>query len=427
MKQNKFTIIVPTRERADTLYWCLKTLVAQDYENLEILVSDNFSQDNTKEVVDSFNDKRIRYINTGKRVDMSSNWEFALSHVNDGKVMFLGDDDGVLIGALKRINQLFYELNCENLAWDVAHYSWPNITEGNANYLTIPLNTNIIKLDAAQTLTKVCQMELQYFSLLGFYGRGFVDMRIIKEIKQKQNNIFFTSSIPDVYACVMITRHVKSYYYSSYPFAIGGGSKKSNTGSAVSHSNLEEANTFMSEIKTPVFHSNLEMLSGLISLAIADGILYGISDGNGKVISEKLKDDILKHTLRHAVSENSYRNPIVYEKNVQRLLIIAQKNNLETYVRELLGKYPNQYIHDNVLLKPNYSGLSADKNTLRLDGNSLKIDNVYDASVVISEIIGLNNTMTKLNICEANLAYKFISKLQRAINYFSRKYLWKYY
>ncbi len=74
----KFTVIIPTRERADTLYYSLKTCVTQDYDDLEILVSDNFSQDNTREVVESFKDPRIRYINTGKRVSMSDNWEFAV-------------------------------------------------------------------------------------------------------------------------------------------------------------------------------------------------------------------------------------------------------------------------------------------------------------------------------------------------------------
>ena len=78
---NHFTVVIPTRERCDTLEHSLRTCVTQDYDNLEILISDNFSQDRTREVVESFNDKRIRYINTGKRLSMTDNFEFALSHV----------------------------------------------------------------------------------------------------------------------------------------------------------------------------------------------------------------------------------------------------------------------------------------------------------------------------------------------------------
>ncbi|RYZ29021.1 MAG: glycosyltransferase, partial [Sphingobacteriales bacterium] len=81
MKEHKYTVVVPTRERADTLLHTLRTCVTQNYDNLTILVSDNCSQDTTEEVVRSFNDPRIQYVNTGKRLSMSHNWEFALSQV----------------------------------------------------------------------------------------------------------------------------------------------------------------------------------------------------------------------------------------------------------------------------------------------------------------------------------------------------------
>jgi hypothetical protein len=51
-------------------------------------------------VVASFKDPRIRYVNTGKHLSMSHNWEFALSHVEKGYVTFVGDDDGLLPGAI---------------------------------------------------------------------------------------------------------------------------------------------------------------------------------------------------------------------------------------------------------------------------------------------------------------------------------------
>ena len=105
-QSTKFTIVIPTRERCDTLYWSLHTCVSQRYENLEILVSDNYSQDATRDVVMSFNDPRIRYVNTGKRVSMTANWEFALAHVEDGYVTYIGDDDGMMPNALVELNQL---------------------------------------------------------------------------------------------------------------------------------------------------------------------------------------------------------------------------------------------------------------------------------------------------------------------------------
>ncbi|WP_348246142.1 glycosyltransferase family 2 protein, partial [Salmonella enterica] len=80
----------------------LKTVTSQGYENLEILVSDNFSDDATEEITRQSNDPRIRYLNTGSRLSMTHNWEFALGHVTGDWVTIVGDDDGLLPGAIDR-------------------------------------------------------------------------------------------------------------------------------------------------------------------------------------------------------------------------------------------------------------------------------------------------------------------------------------
>ena len=78
MNEPKVTVIIPTRERRETLEKSLLTVTSQNYDNLQIIVSDNFSHDRTEEFVRSVKDERLRYLNTGARISMSANWEFAL-------------------------------------------------------------------------------------------------------------------------------------------------------------------------------------------------------------------------------------------------------------------------------------------------------------------------------------------------------------
>ena len=93
MRDPKITVIIPTRERCDVLEKSLQTVTTQDYDNLQIIVSDNFSNDGTEDIVRSTHDSRVKYVNTGKRLSMSHNWEFALSHVTEGWVTIIGDDE----------------------------------------------------------------------------------------------------------------------------------------------------------------------------------------------------------------------------------------------------------------------------------------------------------------------------------------------
>jgi glycosyltransferase involved in cell wall biosynthesis len=86
---------------------------------MAIIVSDNASTDHTEDVVREVADSRVRYVNTGTRVSMSHNFEFALSQVEDGWVTFLGDDDGLLPGALDRVNTAIHETGCAAVTSDV--------------------------------------------------------------------------------------------------------------------------------------------------------------------------------------------------------------------------------------------------------------------------------------------------------------------
>ena len=60
----KFSIIIPTKNRAKYLHYTLLSLVEQNFDDFEIIVSDNFSNDNTKEITDKFNNPKIKYFKT---------------------------------------------------------------------------------------------------------------------------------------------------------------------------------------------------------------------------------------------------------------------------------------------------------------------------------------------------------------------------
>lgn len=55
------SIIIPTYMRAEIIGRAIKSVIGQTYHNWELIIIDNFSKDNTEEVVLNFNDKRIRF------------------------------------------------------------------------------------------------------------------------------------------------------------------------------------------------------------------------------------------------------------------------------------------------------------------------------------------------------------------------------
>lgn len=122
MKTFKFSVIIPTYNRAERLKIALDSLSFQTYKNFEVVVCDDGSIDHTKEVVESFSDKlSISYV-------WEENWGGPARPRNNGIkaskadwICFLDSDDWWYPEKLERclplINKydlIFHELDVYN-------------------------------------------------------------------------------------------------------------------------------------------------------------------------------------------------------------------------------------------------------------------------------------------------------------------------
>ncbi|MDQ3812314.1 MAG: glycosyltransferase [Armatimonadota bacterium] len=372
--RTKFTVIIPTRERCDTLQSTLRTCVDQDYDNLQILVSDNFSQDQTREVVDSFRDDRIRYVNTGKRVSMSHNWEFALSHVDDGYITFIGDDDGLLPGCLTELDDLIRELNCEAIVWHSAAYKWPNyITESLRNKLTIPLDMSLQKCDSATMLHKAGK-SLQWAQLPSFYN-SVVSYNSSRNVMQETGQ-FFQSMIPDVYSAIALASVMETYYYSARPYSILGASQHSGGNSMVygAADGLKAAQRFLSEDNIP-FHKMLVYAPSL-RLLMAECLLQA-HDHLATVRRLNLDIDI-KHVLNAVVKEAATQPPLQRDQIIEAVEKMGRLHQIEDYVARLIAEHPPVAVPD----APAPLGIYWDCHAMFLDCADFDVHDVAGACVL---------------------------------------------
>ena len=257
-----FTIIIPTRERSDTLMHTLKTALSQDYDQFNVLVSDNASHDATRKKVSSISDPRLKYVNTGKRVSMSENWEFALSHVDKGWITVLGDDDALLPGTLRKVNGIIKNTNTTAIRSNGCSYKWPGFNGSSYGELRISNKKGYEIRESSQMLQRVLDGEMNYNELPMLYNGGFVFFELIRQAKLVTKR-FFMSMIPDVYSAIVLSLLTDTYVYSYEPLAINGASLHSsgtaNSERVKQKRRYDPVDRFFSEENIP-FHEDLPLL-----------------------------------------------------------------------------------------------------------------------------------------------------------------------
>lgn len=87
------SIITPTYNCAPYIGDTIKSVLAQTYSNWEMIIVDDCSSDNTKEIVESFNDERIKYYCLEKNSGAAVARNMALRMAKGKWIAFLDSDD----------------------------------------------------------------------------------------------------------------------------------------------------------------------------------------------------------------------------------------------------------------------------------------------------------------------------------------------
>lgn len=234
----KISIVIPTRNRAEYLGPCIQTCLASEDKNLEIIVSNNFSSDNTAEAVSSIVDPRLKYVSTDRDLSMRQNFEYALSHASGDYVIFIGDDDGVLANGLATVRHMINKYDPDVLLWRHITYLWPHKHEEPYNGLLKFRYRDFCgpmkKLDPKAVLEEFCKGNIINYRDGANIYHGCISRRLIDQISAKGGH-YFQGQVPDVNTAISNLAYAKSMFWVRNPVTLAGQGEKSN-GAAMSAS-----------------------------------------------------------------------------------------------------------------------------------------------------------------------------------------------
>ena len=110
MIQPTVTVCIPTYNRRHLLSSSLRSVLEQDFEDVEIIVLDNASTDGTADFVASIDDPRLRYEPTTENIGLFGNLTRAL-RLGSGKYRVMLPDDDLMLPGNLRAKVTFLEAN----------------------------------------------------------------------------------------------------------------------------------------------------------------------------------------------------------------------------------------------------------------------------------------------------------------------------
>lgn len=224
-----FSVVIPVRDRAAMLRYAIRSVLNQAYGDFEIVVSDNCSSDGTPDVVKEFNDSRIRYIRTPKRLPMHENYEFAFNNAKGEWIICLTSRFVMWRRALEVVAKTIRDHAPVVINWPYGLYytdTWFEPQRRNTMVLYHPYSTGVVTRRADATLRNMFNLSYHDFDVPQ-PGYSAYHHSVLERVRNRFGRIFFLPA-PDRTSCAAVLRSIDAFCTIPMPLMLSGTCAESN-------------------------------------------------------------------------------------------------------------------------------------------------------------------------------------------------------
>jgi len=242
-KKPFFSVVIPTRNRANLLPLAIGSVLQQTFGDFEIIISDNFSSDETPQVVQNFDDERIKYYRAEKSLSIGESFEFALSHAKGEYVTFLSDDDAHAKVFLERFYDVISQEKPDIISCNLTpYYAVDTFIYGRKikaqTFIILPFTREISILNRKEAVSALFSSirltdegeKWKYVRFPQLVNAAYHNS-IIEKVKQRVPKIFPVLG-SDIYSCALFLNAANKFCYVDEPLCLyciwEGGETTSN-------------------------------------------------------------------------------------------------------------------------------------------------------------------------------------------------------
>ena len=217
-----FSILIPTRNRAQLLRFALESLRRQTFRDFEVIISDDHSTDDTPQVVTSFGDERFRLVHPSKPLTMSEHYDFVASHAHGEYINFLPDRNVLYRSALAALAELIEKEKPELIGWNNDRYD--DAKTERREFHQFQRSGRLVEYSSADLL------RLHYDFHLGAVNFSVASpasstchRSVVEKIKKRTGGRLIVPHIPDITYSLSVLAMAEKFFYLDHSLSVGAG------------------------------------------------------------------------------------------------------------------------------------------------------------------------------------------------------------
>lgn len=222
MSNNLVSIIVPIYNSSNTLKKCIDSIINQTYKNIEILLINDGSLDESLSICEHYsNDDRVKIIDK-KNGGVSSSRNIGLYICKGDFITFVDADDYLSNTYIEKYMKKMYEYDCDIVIGNAIDFSEDFIKPNYKNKREIILEKNeaLIELFSEKKFSSTCWGKLYKRSLIKDVKfdenmKMAEDLKFLYNVFNKSNKILI-SNIQEYFYYINMNSATNSGFNSSY-------------------------------------------------------------------------------------------------------------------------------------------------------------------------------------------------------------------
>ena len=206
-----FSIIIPVYNTEKYLSRCLDSVVNQTFNDIEIIIVNDASQGNCKEIVEEYlkKDNRIKYIEHSENKSLLQARKTGNINSTGKYIMYVDSDDEIEINACEEIFNVI-----KNKDYDIIHFGTKLISDFDSKDIQWNLSTNRFNINSDFLLNEVIDKKISH----NMWGKVF-HRRIIEKLIEYISDIQIMNA-EDMLQCLIAFYFAKSYKVIQKPLYI---------------------------------------------------------------------------------------------------------------------------------------------------------------------------------------------------------------